>query len=221
MKTLFVLLQGLYALDELSNGNVHVTHKHYLHKVKTFEDLSESEREERLKYYYKYMVVRDPFERLVSVYRNKIGRRNMKHETFLKLQRDIIEEFRITSSSSEIDGKIPSFSEFVQYFIAHRNLLDDHFQAMFDLCQPCLIKYNLYVNFHTLSNDMNMLLPALRLPRQFYFNDIKIGPSLMPKNQSNDVLEYYSQLSDDLKVKVMNKLTVDSEMYHHLYPNKK
>ena len=53
-KTLFLLLQGLYSLEQLFNKTV--THKNYLKKVKTLADLSVEKRSVC------------PFEKLLQVY---------------------------------------------------------------------------------------------------------------------------------------------------------
>lgn len=230
MKLLFILLQGKYTLEDLLAKNVRITHKSYLRNVKTLGDLTASERETRLRNYYKYMIVRDPLERLVSVYLNKISRKTMQHKTFLKLRRDIIKEFRMpqptnynasNSSFSEAptSSTIPTFTEFVRYFVAYRHLLDDHFQAMFDLCQPCLVKYDFYPYFHSLDYDIDYLLQVFGIPANFYFNDVRIGPSLMPKPPHINISHYYNEFDSELRAKLIKKLKLDIEFYYRLYPN--
>lgn len=218
IKVLFLLLQGAYTLDDLLTGKI--THKYHLYQVKTLADLTPREREERLRYYYKFMAVRNPMERLVSAYRNKIIRHgNIRDKSFSKLQQNIIREFR--SEKNKAKRTFPSFTEFVKYFIAHKSSLDDHFQSSFDLCQPCMIKYDFYAHFEELNKDMDALLQTLKIPRDFYFNDIKIGPSLMPRNNSRRHITsyYYSQLSAELKNKLENELAIDTAMYHSLFPH--
>ena len=45
-----------------------------LSAVPSLFDLSPSEREVRLKSYFKFVMVRNPFDRIVSVYRNKVSK---------------------------------------------------------------------------------------------------------------------------------------------------
>ena len=224
MKLLFILLQGHYTLDDLLVSTLSITHKNYLSNVRTLWELSATEREIRMRNYYKYMVVRDPLERLVSVYLSKISRRSIRSKIFLNLRQDIIREFRLpsdTSKNGNADDMVPTFKEFVQYFIKYRHSLDDHFQAMFDLCQPCLIKYDFYPNFHSLSYDMDYLLQVFGIPRDFYFNDVRIGASLMPKiaAESNYSSYYYNQIDGDIRATLIEELKPDMEFYHQLYPS--
>lgn len=224
MKLLFILLQGHYTLEDLLVSTFYITHKSYLRNVRTLWELSAAERETRMSNYYMYMPVRDPLERLVSVYLNKISQRTIRSKIFLNLRQDIIREFRLPSDTDknpdDIDNMVPTFKEFVQYFMKYRHLMDDHFQAMIDLCQPCLVNYDFYPNFHSLSFDMDYLLQVFGIPRDFYFNNVRIGASVVPKPaaQSN-YSSYYDQIDEDVRAKLIEKLKPDMQFYHQLYPS--
>ncbi|XP_011405876.1 PREDICTED: carbohydrate sulfotransferase 14-like [Amphimedon queenslandica] len=224
MKLLFVLLEEHYTLEDLLVRNLSVSHKSHLRNVKTLWELSATKREARMRSYYKYMPVRDPLERLVSSYLNKISRRNMRSKFFLNLRQDIIREFRLPSdtnknASDDIDSMVPTFKEFVQYFIEYRHLMDNHFQPMLDICQPCLVKYDFYPNFHSLSYDMDYILQVFGIPRDFYFNDVRIGASLMPKPAAQfNYSSYYDQIDENIRAKLIEKLKPDMQFYHQLYP---
>ena len=212
MKTLFLLLQGLYSLEQLFNKTV--THKNYLKKVKTLADLSVEERSVRLKSYYKFMIVRDPLERFVSGYRNKIGRSHAP-KRFIKLQKDIMKDIHRYGFFFK---RNPSFSEFVQYFLAHNEVFDDHFKPMVDICHPCYVKYHFYADFGMLDYDIDNFLRQMDIPIYFYFNGIRNVESLMPKDHymTSYVPYYFNQLNDHLKKELMKNLIIDTQFYNNV-----
>lgn len=213
MKTLFVLLQGIFSLEDFFNKTV--THKNHLRKVKTLADLTAEERNAKLRDYYKFMIARDPLERFISGYRDKIKRSGVP-KRFEKLQGDIIKDLR--SRFSFFHKKRPSFSEFVQYFLRHTELFDDHFKPMLDICHPCYVKYHLYVDFSVLNYEMDKVLRLLGIPHYYYFNGVKHVESLMPKYYPTSfyVSYHFNQLNDELRQKILRKLRFDIQLYNNV-----
>jgi hypothetical protein len=210
LKTFFLLLQGHYTLNQLINQTV--THTHHLQKVKTLHDLSAIERNIRLKNYFKFIIVRHPFERLISAYLNKLNRSHVP-VTYRNLQKNIIKK------NHEYITGFPTFPEFVQYYLSHYNTLDHHFQKMTDICHPCLIKYNLYLNFNTLDNDIQELLNSMKIPLNYYFNGLKHSTNLMPGKHSaasQYIMQYYSQINEETKRKLLKNLYNDTVFYFHV-----
>ena len=66
---MFAVLQGLV---KLTDPKIRPPEE-ILSAVHNLLDLSPAEREVRLKSYFKFVMVRNPFERIVSVYRNKVS----------------------------------------------------------------------------------------------------------------------------------------------------
>ena len=79
--------------------------------------------------------------------------------------------------------EFPSFSEFVGY-VFHTKLhsSDRHLIPVTGLCGPCQIKYDFYVNFRILKEDVGSLLQLLNIPQEYFFNNIKHKMPLMPKS---------------------------------------
>ena len=81
---------------------------------------------------------------------------------------------------------------FRHYWISARGLhSDEHFQTIFDMCQPCQVRYNYYGNFNTFEADAEVLIEQLgsdsSLLNEGYHNT---------KNLTSDVApELYSLLS--------------------------
>ena len=68
---------------------------------------------------YRFTVVRHPFPRLYSSYKNKIDvQSNLRNDTYKNLRTDIISKYRAWENAGDSDSGIPTFLEFVKYITA-------------------------------------------------------------------------------------------------------
>ena len=154
----------------------------------------------------RFMIVRHPFERILSAYRDKLENSTAgpEHGTvhfYQKYGRKIVEKYRI-AKSSKIE---PTFEEFVHYLIDTDLSLyaDDHWIPYYLFCTPCSIDYDVIIHFETIQEDLRMLLDLIgdnSGPEKVHSNS--------PKRSS-----YYDGLSRDLIVKLHEKYKVDFEMF--------
>ena len=92
-----------------------------------------------------FIVVRDPFERLVSAYFDKISKnyteKSIEWETFGEIQVHIKENYRKIKRG----GLIPTFEEFAEYVATNTTVLtpriNNHWKPIFYNCAPCIEKY--------------------------------------------------------------------------------
>ena len=180
----------------------------------------------RLKTYYKFMIVRNPLERLVSAFRNKIEsplsrERLDRFPQFLKVE--ILEQYRSSKfrqwkSRTDLNISV-AFSEFVQYFIETDVMkMNEHFRPSIDICHPCLIKYDFYGNFKNYSSDVAQLIDKFGTSRKFYRDK-----SLHSSSEQTDkkMALYYDQLSYRDKARLLGKLYDDLLFYYTLYPSER
>ncbi|KAK2162140.1 hypothetical protein LSH36_103g06063 [Paralvinella palmiformis] len=108
----------------------------------------------KLTTYSKLIVVRHPFDRLMSAYSNKFVEEGYYSKAFAK---HILKEFadRVTYDSHGI-MRI-SLNQFLflisKYY--YRGFLDRHWQSYYDLCHPCDVHYDKIIKLETLDEDIS------------------------------------------------------------------
>ena len=217
----------------LLNGIISFTTKRLpesiLKKTKKLSDLPPLERKRRLVEYYKYLFVRNPMERIVSAYRNKIAKPlnfslvSTKFEEAYKvkiLKALKLKEFITWMKNGKKGAIYPTFSEFVQY-LSMENLkkVNEHFQPIIYLCHPCAINYNFYGNFKLLPRDADTLVEKFNLNSSYYDNKSYISHKLY--NTSDLVPKYFSELTVTQKEALYYLFSDELDFYYSLYPEEK
>lgn len=99
-----------------------------------------------------FLIVREPFERLLSAYRNKFE--DGKNAFYKALSESIIKQFREHGKNDT--NSWPSFKEFLQH-IVHRyqtkKPLDEHWSPYWKFCTPCSINFTLIMKLETFQRD--------------------------------------------------------------------
>lgn len=128
--------------------------------VKTFSDLPFYMSTAIVASYKKFIIVRNPFERLFSGYIDKIFSLTLSH---IVKQIVLTQRLNATYNSSQC-GHDVTFAEFVKYFIQSertKNHRDRHFIPMYDHCKPCQIGYDYIAKLETLEKDTIYILKQL------------------------------------------------------------
>ncbi|XP_021695552.1 carbohydrate sulfotransferase 11 isoform X1 [Aedes aegypti] len=115
-----------------------------------------------------FVIVRHPFERLVSAYKDKIqyALPNSHHH---KLGIRIIQKYRKLAKGQQPwnTQKYPTFSEFVNYLldeVRHPHTeIDMHWIPVTYFCTPCFFHYDVIAKFETLEEDQNYLIAEAQL----------------------------------------------------------
>ena len=160
MKRVFLVLEGLYSsitqVEMLSRQLVRLSNPKF----------TEEQRQYMLKNFYKFVIVRDPFERLVSAYRDKLQRMNLG--SWSPLVKRIIKKYRYNNTETNITGLDVSFTEYVRHLIDNPPwMLDKHWMPYEDLCHPCHVKYDFIGSIDNLDRDVTHAM------RQIHANETK------------------------------------------------
>ena len=161
MKRIFLVMDGLYSSVETVNI------KKMNQEIVRLEKFPQEKREYMLKNFYKFMFVRDPYERLASAYRNKwLNNKNI--ELHANLGRRIIAKYRYNNTKEPQHGDDVSFTEFVQYLTDNPPWdVNEHWMPYEDLCRPCNIQYDFIGSIDTLRRDV------VHAMRQIHANETK------------------------------------------------
>jgi len=167
--------------------------------------------EKLLKESTRVMVVRHPFERLLSAYRDKLEDhlRGPQHGTFYyhrKFGRRIVSKYRKSNSTRPE----PSFEEFVDYLIDTDLALyaDDHWIPFYLFCTPCLVDYDFIVYFETLDEDFLLLLQRLNVERGPQWEHSALGGS-----SSQVARSYFEKLSKVKVQRLFEKYRMDFQLF--------
>lgn len=181
----------------------------------------------RLTQYYKFTIVRNPLERLVSSYRNKIepplSGGSLKFPNYIK--RQIFEMYRpvVYQHWLESGGNYNisiTFSEFVEYFIeSFKDHLNPHVKPFTRICHPCNIPYDFYGHFKHYSRDVKMAIHKLGMDRSHY-HDKSLYAS---KNDSTAYLldKYYQRLTRMQRARLYDVMREELLFYYHLFPGER
>lgn len=165
-----------------------------------------------LKNYTSFLIVRHPFERLLSAYRDKIE--STRYITYQTIGRHIIWRYRQdVVQRKAYKPPYPTFEEFVRYILDHQNdeQVDMHWVPINSFCTPCLVNFDFILKFDTLQEDQSYLIKHLKL-------ESILSPRWRNQARGKDTKEsteeYYSQLSKNQVHQLYYMYMYDFEMFN-------
>lgn len=136
-----------------------------------------------------FLIVRHPFERLLSAYNDKL-KFALPHTFHQKLGNMIVRKFRKAVSFERADdaafplmnsvhshsqskqrklgSRWPTFPEFVEFLLFEANsgtTLDMHWTPINTFCTPCQVKFDMILKFETLEEDQRYLIEKAGLSK--------------------------------------------------------
>lgn len=186
----------------------------------------------------RFMVVRHPFERLLSCYRDKFEQAK-KAFYYTRYGDKMVRNYRkfpahITSSQlgmlqEQVRAKVaagvpvhlpgnpfaeplgPMFSEFVQY-VLHAKHDDEHWRTYFEHCSPCHMSYQFVLRFEDINREGKEFIEYLNRTSQVemrWENPTQGG-------STNDVIcSYYSELSKKTIQELVKKYEKDFTLFEY------
>lgn len=187
---------------------------------------SKPERIEIMKKSFKFIMYRNPLERLLSAYRSKIRRyplvglkKDIPHYNWLRRRifaythPNEYKHWILHAGKPKVNI---SFVDFIDYWLTYDLSSDEHFRTIFSLCEPCRIYYNYYGNFKTFDSDASVLISRIggnvtTLRSSYYEDDGSIPTTHL-------LTYYYGDLNLYQKLAVIRKLSLDLDFYYHVFP---
>ncbi|XP_075047847.1 carbohydrate sulfotransferase 14-like [Mixophyes fleayi] len=175
-------------------------------------DLSVEKIKYRLKYYFKFMFVRDPMERLLSAYRNKFGEIKEYQQRYGV---EIVKRYRKNPGLSK--GDDVTFSEFLQYLLDEDvERMNEHWMPIYNLCQPCAVPYDFIGSYERLWDDANDVLKSIDAPTYVQFPERQAWYKPVTKETINYFL---CNTPKGLIREVLPKYILDFSLFAYSLPN--
>lgn len=199
-KKVLIVLNGAFpTVEEIPENLVHDHEKNGLPRLSS---LTPQEITHRLRSYFKFFIVRDPFERLISAFKDKFVK-NPRFEPWYKhdIAPAIIRKYR--KSHRNIDHAVSGlhFEDFVRYLgdVEGRRRMDRqfgehiiHWVTYAELCAPCEIHYSVVGHHETLERDAPHILKAAGIEQLVSYP--AIPPGITRYNRTK-VEHYFSGIS--------------------------
>jgi len=176
----------------------------------------------------KFLVVRHPFERVISAYMDKLAdyNRDLKYRGgyyYAMYGADIVAKFRQKYQDKFPKNplfmrKEPSFVEFVEFLIETPvSKYDEHWKPQFILCPPCHFKFDVIVKMETFDRDTNFILSQRNLDGVISLTKkhTSIGKKKEKKKESNLVKALFSQVSKKMVQALYEKYRIDFQMFEY------
>ena len=191
--------------DDPNVNELRLSNKNFTHK----------QREYMLKNFYKFMIVRDPLERLVSAYRNKLQDKNNKYYSLVG--RSMVQRYRYNNKRRAAPEDNATFTEYVRYLIDHPSWqIDEHWKPYEELCRPCNIEYNFIGTIDNLNRDIRYVLKQIQANESRYFLSNK-GKVLIKTKQST--ASFLKELPKNYFDQLLAKYENDHELFDYPLPD--
>ncbi|CAK6962469.1 carbohydrate sulfotransferase 10 [Scomber scombrus] len=198
-KVLIVLNGAFTTVEEIPENLVHDHEKNGLPRLSS---LTPQEITHRLNTYFKFFIVRDPFERLISAFKDKFVK-NPRFEPWYKhdIAPAIIRKYRKSHRDSDLTASGLHFDDFVRYLgdVEGRRRMDRqfgehiiHWVTYAELCAPCEIHYSVVGHHETLEQDAPHILKAAGIDQLVSYPAIPPGITRYNKTK---VEHYFSDIS--------------------------
>ncbi|XP_014485289.1 PREDICTED: carbohydrate sulfotransferase 11-like [Dinoponera quadriceps] len=188
------------------------------HSPGTFQRLSNytlPEIEKKLAMYDKLIVVRHPLERLLSAYRNKLEAKHEKSARYFQSRfgKKIIKKYRPNATEQSLkNGDDVTFHEFVDFITdnSENGTRNEHWRPIYELCQPCVVNYNLVSKYESLVEDATEVLERIGVTSVSF-------PGRPPSSEptSRKLERYYSTLSYKQLRKLADLYKLDLRLFDY------
>ena len=187
--------------------------------------ISPKRQKQMLETYFKFTFVREPFERILSVYKDKFVRlRQVRVDREIRKfhGREILKNFRPDASKSAL-SKLNgiTFREFIEYLVTKGSnkttpVMDWHWDNYINICGMCAINYDFIGHYETFNQDLADFKEAAGLSPEeaSRFNVYASNKS----DTASSLLSHYSQIPIEW-IDILGRLfRANFEMFNYDFP---
>jgi hypothetical protein len=163
------------------------------------------------------MIVRHPFERILSAYRDKLEHRKHREFYYIRYGKEIVKSQRDVNSTLA-NRPEPTFVEFLKYLVK-KMTYDEHWRPFTTECAPCDINYQIILKMESLEEEQLFLATKLNLLD--YLLDLKSTGLLLQninpngRTEHNYAEEYYREVPKELLQKVYRLYEEDFKLFEY------
>ena len=181
------------------------------------------QRKEILKTYFKFTFVREPFERILSAYKDKFVYSRAEDRRMLEFYgREILKNFRPNASKSALEKLNDiTFREFIEYLVTKgsnksASAMNYHWDNYVKICGMCAINYDFIGHYETFDQDMADFKEAAGLsPEDAERFDARANNK---SDTASSLLSYYSQIPIEW-IDILGRLfRANFEMFNYDFP---
>ena len=186
---------------------------YWIHNERNFKFLSsypQDKAERMLRTYFKFVFVREPFERFLSAYIDKFY--NNDPAFYSLWGPDIVSRYRQGMKPEETNI---TFDEFANYVVKVKDggkFCNEHWQAYDKLCHPCGVNYDFIGRFENLEEEARYVLEISGL------NETVSFPRVKNSSTASKIPFFYSQLPKQRLNSILRIFRGDSEMFGYDFP---
>lgn len=180
-------------------------------KRKTREFIAQYDRNQSIaKTRQKFIVVREPFQRLLSAYRNKIepaGRLDL----FGQMSRYISTKYR--TNQTDKTERAATFDEFLSFYVNPEEKTNEHWTSFYQLAKPCQFQYDFILKLEDIEFESNWLFRHLQIDLS-YPQGYK-----RPTDKHTRTEAYLQNIDKKLLHKVYDLLRLDYQLFNYPLPS--
>ncbi|XP_045101383.1 uncharacterized protein LOC123498255 isoform X3 [Portunus trituberculatus] len=211
--------------DEPGNYVEYVSRKHIYLLRRAFTltcviNKTDNEFEFARRHFFKFLLVRHPFSRLLSAYRDKVeaaqhwSLKQLREHIFTTLAEANLTKRRPNKDSQNSGDDIPTFRDFLEYILINKwtgGGFDSHWAPYWHLCSPCFIQYDAVAKLETAHTDLKYIWHHMRLKEPVPW----INRSSQNSTSGSTINHYYQGLSPDLIARVYHHYSLDFKMFQY------
>ena len=184
---------------------------------------SPNRQKQMLETYFKFTFVREPFERILSAYKDKfVHLRRVDGKTREFHGREILKNFRPYVSKSALEKLNDiTFREFIEYLVTKGSnkstpVMDWHWDNYVNICGMCAINYDFIGHYETFDQDLADFKEAAGLsPEEAERFDVQANNK---SDTASSLLSYYSQIPIEW-INILGRLyRANFEMFNYDFP---